>query len=158
MAQLQVGDPAPAFTLADAEGRPVSLADFASSKVIVYFYPAALTPGCTVQAIDFSAAAPVFTAAGYHILGLSPDTVTKLHQFTDEAHLHLTLLADPDRTVIEAYGAWGQKVLWGKAVEGVIRSTFVVAVDEAGQGTITKAMYAVRAAGHVDRLRQELAL
>jgi peroxiredoxin Q/BCP len=158
MTQLQPGDTAPDFSLIDAREEAISLAQMGPGKVIVYFYPAALTPGCTIQAIDFSAAAPAFAAAGYRIVGISPDDVAKLRQFTTKEHLDLTLLADPDHVVCEAYGAWGSRVLWGKAVTGVIRSTFVIEVNAEGQGTIVKAMYAVRAAGHVDKLRRELAV
>ncbi|MDR1387394.1 MAG: peroxiredoxin [Propionibacteriaceae bacterium] len=158
MVELVAGDPAPAFTLTDATDRSVSLSDYAGGRVIVYFYPAALTPGCTVQAIDFSAAAKDFAAAGYGVVGISPDHVDKLARFTAQEHLHLVLLADPGRSVIQSYGAWGARVIWGKSVEGVIRSTFVVAVDQAGQGVITHARYGVRAAGHVDRLRVELGI
>ncbi|MDR1079355.1 MAG: peroxiredoxin [Propionibacteriaceae bacterium] len=158
MAELAPGDPAPAFTLTDAFDRPVSLSDYAGGNVIVYFYPAALTPGCTIQAIDFSAAAKDFAAAGYAVVGISPDHPDKLARFTAQEHLHLELLADPDRRTIQDYGAWGARVIWGKSVEGVIRSTFVIKVDQAGQGAIVSAKYGVRAAGHVDRVRSALGI
>jgi peroxiredoxin Q/BCP len=158
MAHLQPGDAAPGFALVNAHGQTVSLASLGLGNVIVYFYPAALTPGCTVQAVDFSAAAPAFAQAGYRIVGISPDETAVLRRFSDKENLHLTLLSDPGHAVCEAYGAWGSRVIWGKEVTGVIRSTFVVAVDADGQGTVVKALYSVRATGHVDRLRRELSM
>jgi peroxiredoxin Q/BCP len=156
MATLEPGDLAPSFTLADADDRPVSLADFAGSRVIVYFFPAALTPGCTTQAVDFDAALADLAAAGYQVVGISPDTTDKLARFRDTEHLGFPLLADPAKDVVEAWGAWGTKVLYGRAIEGIIRSTFVVDVDASGAGRIAVAQYNVRATGHVARLRREL--
>ena len=156
MTRLDAGDPAPAFTLPDADGRDVSLADFAGQRVIVYFYPAALTPGCTTQAVDFTAAINDLGNAGLHVLGISPDEQGKLTQFRERQSVAFPLLSDPDRTVLSAYGAFGEKLLYGKLVEGVIRSTFVVDVDAKGQGTVAVAQYNVRAAGHVDKLKREL--
>lgn len=156
MAKLSAGDPAPAFTLPDPDGASVSLADYAGGKVIVYFYPAAMTPGCTVQAVDFSAALTEIASAGFSVVGISPDTVAKLAQFRSVEDLTFPLLADPDRGVLEAYGAYGTKMLYGKEVQGVIRSTFVIAVDAEGNGTITMAQYNVKATGHVAKLRREL--
>lgn len=156
MAQLTSGDTAPAFTLPDADGNPVSLADYAGGRVIVYFFPAALTPGCTTQAVDFDAALSDLATAGYQVVGISPDSTTKLAQFREQANLGFTLLADPDRSVLKEYGAFGSKMLYGKQIEGVIRSTFVVDVDAAGVGTIAVAQYNVRATGHVAKLRREL--
>ncbi|MDR0416234.1 MAG: peroxiredoxin [Propionibacteriaceae bacterium] len=158
MAQLKLGDAAPDFALTDAAGKTVTLASYGPGKVIVYFYPAALTPGCTVQAIDFSAAAPAFAQAGYRIVGISPDDVPRLQQFTAKEHLHLTLLADPDHATCQAYGAWGSRVMWGKEVVGVIRSTFIVDVAADGEATVKEAMYGVRAAGHVEKLRHQLSV
>lgn len=158
MSKLQVGDTAPAFTLPDADGVPVSLADFAGHRVVVYFYPAALTPGCTTQAVDFTAAREEFDAAGLTVLGISPDASAKLARFRDKHDLAVRLLSDADRAAMRAYGAYGLKKLYGKEIEGVIRSTFVVDVDAAGAGTIAVAQYAVKATGHVDRLRRELGL
>jgi peroxiredoxin Q/BCP len=158
MPQLQPGDTAPDFTLPDATATPVALRDLGPGRVILYFYPAALTPGCTTEAIDFSAAAPAFHAAGYRIVGVSPDEPAKLARFIEKEDLAITLLADPDHSTIDAYGAWGFRQIWGKAVEGVIRSTFVLAVDAQGHATVERAYYAVRATGHVERLRQDLGI
>lgn len=158
MAKLQVGDRSPSFALPDAEGTLVSLADYAGRRVVVYFYPAALTPGCTTQAVDFTAAAAEFAAAGYDVLGISPDDPAKLQKFRAKESLTVTLLADPGRSVLEAYGAWGTKMLYGKEITGVIRSTFVVDVDAAGDGTIAVAQYNVKATGHVAKLRRELGI
>lgn len=158
MAKLQVGDPAPTFTLPDAEGRPVRLADFAGRRVIVYFYPAAMTPGCTTQAIDFTTHADEFDDAGFDVLGISPDSPEKLARFRAKEHLDVILLSDEDKAVMNAYGAYGTKMLYGKEIEGVIRSTFVVDVDAEGHGTITVAQYNVKATGHVGRLRRDLGL
>jgi peroxiredoxin Q/BCP len=155
---LNLGDPAPAFTLPDADGKLVSLSDYKNGKVIVYFYPAALTPGCTLEAIDFSTSSEDFAKAGYQIVGISPDTPAKLEKFRSEKQLNLTLLADPDKQVIEEWGAWGTKTLYGKKMEGIIRSTFIVAVDAEGNGTIEKAYHNVRASGHVDRLSRDLGI
>ena len=156
MAQLTPGDPAPAFTLLDADQRPVSLSDFAGGRVIVYFFPAALTPGCTTQAVDFDAALSDLAAAGYTVVGISPDSPEKLARFREQAELSFPLLADPEKQTLKAYEAYGAKVLYGKQIEGVIRSTFVIDVDDAGQGTVAVAQYNVRAAGHVAKLRREL--
>ena len=156
MAQLKPGDPAPAFTLSDADQNAVSLSDFAGGRAIVYFFPAALTPGCTTQAVDFDAALSDLAAAGYRVVGISPDSPDKLAKFRAQADLRFTLLADPDKEVLKAYDAYGTKVLYGKQIEGVIRSTFVIDVDDAGKGTVAVAQYNVRAAGHVAKLRREL--
>jgi len=158
MSQLQIGDQAPAFALPDADGQTVRLSDFAGRKVIVYFYPAALTPGCTTEAVDFTAAAGDFATAGYTIIGISPDESAKLQRFTDKYSLAVHLLADPGRDVIAAYGAWGERSLYGKLISGVLRSTFVVAVDADGNGTVKHAMYRVKATGHVARLKADLGL
>jgi len=156
--RLSAGDPAPAFTLPDADGQPVSLQDYKGQRVIVYFYPAALTPGCTTQAVDFTAAMEDLAIAGVHVLGVSPDPQPKLAKFREQSSVAFPLLSDPDRSTLGAYGAYGEKLLYGKLVEGVIRSTFVVDVDRSGSGTVTVAQYDVRAAGHVDKLRRELGL
>ncbi len=154
--RLTTGDPAPAFTLPDADGHEVSLADFAGQRVIVYFYPAALTPGCTTQAVDFTAAMDDLSAAGLHVLGISPDEPARLAEFRAQQSVAFPLLSDVDRATLTAYGAYGEKLLYGKRVEGVIRSTFVVDVDEQGSGTISLAQYNVRAAGHVEKLQRQL--
>ena len=156
MAQLTSGDTAPAFTLPDADGNPVSLADYAGRRVIVYFYPAAMTPGCTTQAVDFSAALGEIAAAGLDVVGISPDSVEKLAKFRQQQELAFPLLADPAKEVLKSYGAFGRKVLYGKEIEGVIRSTFVVSVDDDGVGQIDVAQYNVKATGHVAKLRREL--
>ncbi len=150
--RLVPGDTAPAFTLQDADGTPVSLADHRGRKVIVYFYPAALTPGCTKQACDFTDNLDVLATAGYDVLGISPDKPEKLAKFRDKESLKVTLLADPDRSVLTSYAAFGEKTMYGKTVTGVIRSTFVV--DESG--TVAHAFYNVKATGHVAKLIRDL--
>ena len=156
MTRLDAGASAPAFTLPDADGRTVSLADYAGKRVIVYFYPAALTPGCTTQAVDFTAAINDLGAAGYDVIGISPDEQARLAQFRERQSVAFPLLSDPGKEVLTAYGAFGEKLLYGKLVEGVIRSTFVVDVDAKGEGTVAVAQYNVRASGHVDKLKREL--
>lgn len=156
--RLEIGSVAPAIVLPDAEGNTVNLSEFRGEQVIVYFYPAAMTPGCTVQALDFTSALPDFQRAGYQILGVSPDSVEKLARFRDKEALGFPLLADPDAEVIKAYGAWGTRKLYGKEVTGLLRSTFVVDVDDQGQGTISLAQYNVRATGHVDKLKRDLGI
>ncbi len=156
MSQLVAGEVAPAFTLPDADGKPVSLSDFAGRKVVVYFYPAAMTPGCTTQAVDFTAARDDFLEAGIDVIGISPDAPEKLAAFRQRKGLKITLLSDESQQTLDAYGAWGTKVLYGKSMEGVLRSTFVIDVDEDGVGRIDLAQYNVRATGHVDRLRRDL--
>lgn len=152
--RLQPGDPAPEFTLPDDRGNDVSLSDFRGRHVIVYFYPAAMTPGCTKQACDFSDSLDRLTQEGYTVLGVSPDKPEKLAKFRDRDNLTITLLSDPDRDVLRAWGAFGPKKMYGKMVEGVIRSTFVI--DESGK--ITLAQYNVKATGHVAKLRRDLKL
>ena len=148
------GDPAPDFTLTSDTGDQVSLADLRGRKVIVYFYPAAMTPGCTTQACDFSESLDSLQGAGYEVLGVSKDAPAKLAKFRERDTLTLTLLSDEDLAVHRAYGAHGEKKLYGKLVEGVLRSTFVV--DESG--TIEVAQYNVKATGHVAKLRRDLGL
>ena len=154
MTKLSPGDTAPDFTLPDADGTDVSLASLRGKKVVLYFYPAASTPGCTTQACDFRDNIASLRGAGYEVLGISPDTLAKQKKFAEAEHVPYPLLCDPDRGVLEAYGAWGEKKLYGKTVTGVIRSTFVL--DE--QGVVEKAMYGVKATGHVAKLRRELGL
>jgi thioredoxin-dependent peroxiredoxin len=158
VARLTHGSPAPDFTLPDQEGREVSLSDFKDQAVILYFYPAAMTPGCTTQAVDFSAALQEISDAGYQVLGCSPDTVEQLGKFTEKSELSITLLADPQREVLNKYAAFGSKKLYGKEIEGVIRSTFVIDTDSEGRGTVRDAQYNVRATGHVAKLRRELGI
>ncbi len=150
--RLQPGDTAPAFTLPDADGRPVSLSDHAGRKVIVYFYPAALTPGCTKQACDFTDNLDVLADAGYDVIGVSPDKPEKLAKFREKEDLKVTLVGDPEKKILGAYGAFGEKKLYGKVVTGVIRSTVVV--DE--NGTVEHALYNVKATGHVAKLIRDL--
>jgi peroxiredoxin Q/BCP len=150
--KLLPGDTAPAFTLPDADGKPVSLADHLGRKVIVYFYPAALTPGCTKQACDFTDNLDLLAGAGYDVIGISPDKPEKLAKFREKEQLKVTLLADTEKAVLAAYGAFGEKSLYGKTVVGVIRSTVVV--DE--QGKIEQAFYNVKATGHVAKLLRDL--
>jgi thioredoxin-dependent peroxiredoxin len=150
--KLQPGTPAPDFTLPDADGKPVSLADFRGRKVIVYFYPAASTPGCTREACDFQESREEFDGAGYAVVGISPDQPPKIAAFRDEGGFTFPLLSDPERKVLTEWGAYGEKQLYGKTVTGVIRSTFIV--DE--EGKIEVAQYNVRATGHVNKLRREL--
>ncbi len=152
--RLSPGDPAPDFTLPDADGKPVSLADYRGRKVVVYFYPAAGTSGCTKQACDFRDSLAELNGAGLDVLGISPDAPAKLARFRDAEGLTFPLLADPDRTVLEAWGAYGEKTMYGKTVQGVIRSTFVVGED----GTLEQALYNVKATGHVASLRKKLAV
>ena len=155
-ARLTTGTTAPAFTLPDQDGKAVSLADFAGRTVILYFYPAAMTPGCTTQAVDFQASLPAFADASYEVLGCSPDTVEQLAKFRDHSDLGFTLLADPGKEVLKAYGAYGLRKIYGQEIEGVLRSTFVIDVDDAGVGTVRVAQYNVKATGHVAKLRREL--
>ena len=156
--RLTPGDTAPAFSLADAGGNTVSLSDYAGQRVIVYFYPAAMTPGCTTQAIDFTAALDELNAAGLSVLGISPDEPAKLAKFAEREQISFPLLSDPDKSTLKSWAAYGEKKLYGKLIEGVIRSTFVVDVDDAGVGTVAVAQYNVRAKGHVAKLRRELAV
>ncbi|MET7637712.1 thioredoxin-dependent thiol peroxidase [Streptomyces sp. NPDC005438] len=150
--RLQPGDTAPEFTLPDADGTPVSLADHKGRKVIVYFYPAALTPGCTKQACDFTDNLQLLADAGYDVIGVSPDKPEKLAKFREQESLKVTLVGDPEKKVLEAYGAFGEKKLYGKVVTGVIRSTVVV--DE--EGRVERALYNVKATGHVAKLLRDL--
>ena len=150
--RLAVGDPAPAFTLTAADGSEVSLSDYAGRKVVVYFYPAAMTPGCTKQACDFRDSLSSLAAAGYQVLGVSPDSPTKLAKFTEKETLTFPVLSDEDHSVAAAFGAWGEKKNYGRVYEGLIRSTIVVAKD----GTVAEAMYNVKATGHVERLKKRL--
>lgn len=151
--KLSPGDVAPDFSLSDADGQPVTLSGLRGQRVIVYFYPAAMTPGCTKEACDFRDNLGVLAGAGLTVLGISPDKPEKLAKFRDKESLNFTLLADPDREVLRAYGAYGEKMNYGKKTVGVIRSTFVIGTD----GKIERAYYNVRATGHVERLRKDLA-
>lgn len=154
MTRLSPGDAAPTFTLPDADGTDVSLTDFAGRRLVLYVYPAAMTPGCTKQACDFRDNLSELSDAGFAVAGLSPDKPEKLAKFRDAQSLTFPLLSDPSREVLEAYGAYGDKTMYGKTVTGVIRSTFVI--DESG--TIVQAQYNVKATGHVAKLRRDLGL
>jgi peroxiredoxin Q/BCP len=150
--RLAPGDTAPDFALPDAQGNAVSLSSLRGKRVIIYFYPAAMTPGCTKEACDFRDSLSSLAASGFAVIGISPDSPAKLAKFAERDGLTFPLLSDPDHKVLDAYGAYGQKMLYGKKSVGVIRSTFVVDQD----GKIEKAQYAVKATGHVARLRTEL--
>ena len=150
--RLAPGDVAPDFTLPDADGNEVSLSQFRGQRVIVYFYPAAMTPGCTKEACDFRDSLESLSRAGVAVIGISPDPPAKLAKFRDKEGLTFPLLSDPSRAVHEAYGAYGEKKLYGKTTVGVIRSTFIIDAE----GKIDKALYGVKATGHVARLRTEV--
>ncbi len=152
--RLEAGMPAPDFTLLDQDGRSVSLADLRGRKTVLYFYPAAMTPGCTTQACDFRDSIASLEGAGYEVVGVSRDEPAKLAAFRERDGLTFPLLSDPDHAVHDAYGAWGAKTNYGKVIEGVLRSTFVI--DE--NGTISLAQYNVKATGHVARLRKLLGI
>jgi peroxiredoxin Q/BCP len=154
MARLSPGDAAPDFTLPDADGKDVSLHDLRGRKVVVYFYPAAMTPGCTKQACDFRDSLASLTAAGYTVLGISPDKPEKLAKFRERDAVNFPLLSDASKSTLEAYGAFGEKTMYGRTVIGVLRSTFVVDED----GRIQLAQYNVKATGHVAKLRRDLGL
>lgn len=154
MTRLEPGQPAPDFTLDDQHGTAHTLSSLRGSRAILYFYPAAMTPGCTTQACDFRDNLASLQGAGYQVLGVSKDSVEQLAKFAERDQLTFPLLADPELTVHQAYGTWGEKKLYGKTVEGSIRSTFVI--DE--QGVITHAMYNVKATGHVAKLRKDLGI
>ncbi len=152
MTKLAAGDKAPAFKLSNQDDKSVSLADFKGKKVIVYFYPAAATPGCTKQACDFQENLNVFKKAGFEVVGVSPDAPTKLAKFKTNEGLKFDLLSDPEMKIIKGYGAYGEKSMYGKVYEGLLRSTFVIS----DKGKIEHALYNVKATGHVAMLRKLL--
>ena len=152
MPRLSVGDLAPDFTLPTADGGTITLSDLRGQHVVVYFYPAAMTPGCTTQACDFRDSLASLTSAGYAVVGVSPDPVPALAEFVEHDGLTFPLASDVERTVLTGWGAFGEKTLYGKTVTGVIRSTVVVAPD----GTVELAQYNVKATGHVAKLRRDL--
>ncbi|AHH94637.1 thioredoxin-dependent thiol peroxidase [Kutzneria viridogrisea] len=152
--RLSAGDKAPEFTLPDHEGTKVSLSDYRGKSVVVYFYPAAGTPGCTKQACDFRDNLAEFNEAGFAVLGISPDKPAKLAKFVEQEGLTFPLLSDADRAVMTEWGAFGEKQNYGRTVQGVIRSTFIVDAE----GKIAKASYNVRATGHVAKLRKDLGI
>ncbi|NMR31978.1 thioredoxin-dependent thiol peroxidase [Crystallibacter degradans] len=152
--RLTSGEDAPAFALQDSTGSTVSLADFRGRNVVVYFYPAASTPGCTKEACDFRDNIASLQGAGYDVVGISPDPLPKLVKFAEKEELNFPLLSDEDHSVAESYGAWGEKKNYGKTYEGLIRSTIVVDPE----GKVSLAQYNVRATGHVAKLRRDLGL
>lgn len=152
--QLQPGDPAPDFTLPSADGTRTSLEDLRGSRVVLYFYPAAGTPGCTAEACDFRDNLGSLRASGYTVLGVSPDPVERLQEFATAEHLTFPLLSDADHAVHERYGAWGEKTIQGRSVVGSLRSTFVLDAD----GVVEHALYNVQAQGHVADLRERLGI
>jgi peroxiredoxin Q/BCP len=152
--RLAPGDPAPDFTLTSDTGEQVTLSALRGQRVIVYFYPAAMTPGCTKQACDFTDSIDALHAQGFEVLGISPDSPAKLAKFRDRDGLTITLLSDPDKAVMTVYAAFGEKSLYGKIVQGVIRSTFVIDAE----GKVELAQYNVKATGHVAKLRRDLGL
>lgn len=152
MTKLEPGDKAPAFTLLDDEGNEVTLSQFKGTRVVLYAYPAAMTPGCTTQACDFRDSLDSLKAAGFVVLGISPDKPEKLAKFKVRDSLTFPLMSDPDKKVLTEYGAFGEKKMYGKTMVGVIRSTFVIDAN----GKIELAQYNVRAKGHVAKLRNEL--
>lgn len=151
---VKIGDKAPGFTLKNQDEKEVSLASFAGQKVVVYFYPAAATPGCTTQACEIRDNINSLKSAGYTVLGISPDQPGKLKKFKDKESLNFDLLSDPDNAVQQAYGAYGEKSMYGKTYMGTIRSTFVV--DESGK--LSHVFYNVKAKGHIEMLRNELGI
>lgn len=154
MPRLEVGDTAPDFTLPAADGAEVTLSDFRGQRVVVYFYPAAMTPGCTTQACDFRDSLAALQSAGLQVLGISPDKPEKLEKFAEKESLNFPLLSDADKSVMTEWGAFGEKKNYGRIVQGVIRSTVVVDAD----GTVEHAQYNVKATGHVGRLRKQLGI
>jgi peroxiredoxin Q/BCP len=152
--RLEPGQPAPDFTLPDADGNEVSLSAFRGKRVVVYFYPQASTPGCTTQACDFRDSLSSLAAAGIAVVGISPDQPAALATFRDDQGLTFPLLSDPDHVALAAYGTWGEKKNYGRTYQGVLRSTFVVDAD----GTLEQAQYNVKATGHVAKLRRDLGL
>ena len=158
MTRLNTGDRFPDFSLVDDSGSLVTLKDFAGTKLIVYFYPAALTPGCTKQACDFRDTEASWKNEGFSVIGISPDKVEKLQKFRAEENLKFPLLSDPEKSLMASVGAFGEKQLYGKNVVGVIRSTFVLDVDGSGEARVLNAFYNVKATGHVAKLRRDLGL
>ena len=150
--KLTPGVTAPDFALADAEGRTIALSDYRGRNVVVYFYPKAATPGCTTEACDFRDSLSALDAAGYAVIGVSPDSIDEIRSFAEAEHLTFPLLADSDAAVAKAWGVWGEKTVGERTFDGVIRSTFVLDVD----GVVQRAEYGVDADGHVARLRTEL--
>ena len=154
MPRLSVGDTAPDFTLLNQDGKSVTLSEFKGQRVVVYFYPAAMTPGCTTEACDFRDSLSALKSAGLVVLGISPDKPEKLKKFADKEGLNFDLLSDPDKSMMEEWGAFGEKKNYGKVVQGVIRSTLVID----SEGAVELAQYNVKATGHVARVRKALGI
>ncbi|AZL06475.1 MAG: thioredoxin-dependent thiol peroxidase [Brevibacterium aurantiacum] len=154
MPRLSVGDTAPDFTLSNQDGKSVTLSEFKGQRVVVYFYPAAMTPGCTTEACDFRDSLSALSAAGLVVLGISPDKPEKLKKFAEKEGLNFDLLSDPDKSMMEEWGAFGEKKNYGKVVQGVIRSTLVIDAE----GAVELAQYNVKATGHVARVRKALGI
>ena len=154
MPRLSVGDTAPDFTLSNQDGKSVTLSEFKGQRVVVYFYPAAMTPGCTTEACDFRDSLSALSAAGLVVLGISPDKPEKLKKFAEKERLNFDLLSDPDKSMMEEWGAFGEKKNYGKVVQGVIRSTLVIDAE----GAVELAQYNVKATGHVARVRKALGI
>ena len=154
MPRLSVGDTAPDFTLSNQDGKSVTLSEFKGQRVVVYFYPAAMTPGCTTEACDFRDSLSALSAAGLVVLGISPDQPEKLKKFAEKEELNFDLLSDPDKSMMEEWGAFGEKKNYGKVVQGVIRSTLVIDAE----GAVELAQYNVKATGHVARVRKALGI
>ncbi|MGO2376094.1 thioredoxin-dependent thiol peroxidase [Brevibacterium aurantiacum] len=154
MPRLSVGDTAPDFTLSNQDGKSVTLSKFKGQRVVVYFYPAAMTPGCTTEACDFRDSLSALSAAGLVVLGISPDKPEKLKKFAEKEGLNFDLLSDPDKSMMEEWGAFGEKKNYGKVVQGVIRSTLVIDAE----GAVELAQYNVKATGHVARVRKALGI
>ena len=154
MARVQPGDTAPDFSLNDADGKPVSLADFRGQRVVLYFYPKAATPGCTIQACDFRDNLASLQAAGVEVLGVSPDPEADLVSFREQESLNFPLLSDPDRKAIDAYDVWAEQTFGDRTFTGVLRSTFIIDAD----GKLEQALYGVKAQGHIDEIKQLLSV
>ncbi|WP_193084305.1 thioredoxin-dependent thiol peroxidase [Brevibacterium aurantiacum] len=154
MPRLSVGDTAPDFTLSNQDGKSVTLSEFKGQRVVVYFYPAAMTPGCTTEACDFRDSLSALSAAGLVVLGISPDKPEKLKKFAEKEGLNFDLLSDPDKSMMEEWGAFGEKKNYGKVFQGVIRSTLVIDAE----GAVELAQYNVKATGHVARVRKALGI
>ena len=154
MARVQPGDTAPDFTLHDADGKPVSLSDYRGKRVVLYFYPKAATPGCTIQACDFRDNLASLQAAGVEVLGVSPDPEADLVSFREQENLNFPLLSDPERQAIDAYDVWAEQTFGDRTFTGVLRSTFIIGED----GKVEQALYGVKAQGHIDEVRSLVGL
>lgn len=154
MARVQPGDTAPDFSLTDADGKPVTLADYRGQRVVLYFYPKAATPGCTIQACDFRDNLASLQAAGVQVLGVSPDPESDLVAFREQESLNFPLVSDPERQAIDAYDVWAEQTFGDRTFTGVLRSTFIIDAD----GKVEQALYGVKAQGHIDEVKQLLSV